>query len=55
VMGADPHRGWTGDFMWSQEPHRVDRRSTIPVHLVALAAREPRRGEKTSGKRRRRR
>jgi len=55
VMGADPHRGWAGDLMWSQEPHRVDRRSTIPVHLVPLPARDPRRGEKQAGKRRRRR
>ena len=35
VMGADPSRGLLGDFSWSQEPHRVVRRSKrIPVHLV---------------------
>jgi nucleotide-binding universal stress UspA family protein len=50
VMGTDPHRGWLGDFMWSQEPHRVDRRSTIPVHLVAVAEQKQRR--KRSRKRR---
>lgn len=37
VMGADPKRGLLGDFSWSQEPHRVARRSKrIPVHLVQL-------------------
>jgi nucleotide-binding universal stress UspA family protein len=36
VMGTDAHHKWIGDFMWSQEPHRVDRRSRIPVHLVPL-------------------
>ena len=50
VMGTDPHRGWMGDFMWSQEPHRVDRRSTIPVHLVTVAEQKQRR----KGRRKRR-
>jgi nucleotide-binding universal stress UspA family protein len=38
VMGCDPSRNRViGDFLWSQEPQRVARRSrTIPVHLVAL-------------------
>jgi nucleotide-binding universal stress UspA family protein len=37
VMGADPHRRLIGDFMWSQEAHRVARRSrVIPVVLVPL-------------------
>jgi nucleotide-binding universal stress UspA family protein len=36
VMGADPPRGLLGDFVWSQEPQRVARRSPIPVYLVAL-------------------
>jgi len=37
VMGADPHRRVIGDFMWSQEAHRVARRSKrIPVVLVPL-------------------
>ncbi len=35
VMGADPRRGWfVGDFMWSQEPYRVQRRADLPVYLV---------------------
>ena len=35
VMGADPPRGRIrADFMWSQEPYRVRRRSTVPVFLV---------------------
>jgi hypothetical protein len=35
VMGADPKRPVVGDFIWSQEPHRVARRSRqIPVYLV---------------------
>jgi nucleotide-binding universal stress UspA family protein len=46
VMGTDPHRRWIGDFMWSQEPHRVDRRSSIPVHLVAPTEQELRRKRK---------
>ena len=37
VMGADAQRGLLGDFAWSQEPHRVARRSKgIPVVLVPL-------------------
>ncbi|HUZ84571.1 MAG TPA: universal stress protein [Gaiellales bacterium] len=49
VMGADPRRRLIGDLSWSQEPHRVVRRSKrIPVHLVvaeprAAAARPARR------------
>jgi nucleotide-binding universal stress UspA family protein len=35
VMGADPHRGLLGDFVWAHEPHRVARRSSaVPVYLV---------------------
>ncbi len=35
VMGSDPKRSILGDFIWSQEPHRIARRSRqIPVYLV---------------------
>ncbi len=35
VMGADPPRNrLLADMMWSQEPYRVRRRSSIPVYLV---------------------
>jgi nucleotide-binding universal stress UspA family protein len=35
VMAADPAKPWLlADFMWSQEPYRVRRRSKIPVFLV---------------------
>jgi nucleotide-binding universal stress UspA family protein len=35
VMGADePRNRFLGDFMWSQEPYRVQRRARVPVHLV---------------------
>jgi nucleotide-binding universal stress UspA family protein len=35
VMAADPDRNrLVGDFLWTQEPQRVRRRSTIPVFLV---------------------
>jgi hypothetical protein len=35
VMAADPPRNRIlADFMWSQEPYRVQRRARIPVHLV---------------------
>jgi nucleotide-binding universal stress UspA family protein len=35
VMAADPPRNRVvGDFSWSQEPYRVQRRAKIPVHLV---------------------
>ncbi|HEY7197319.1 MAG TPA: universal stress protein [Gaiellaceae bacterium] len=35
VMGADPRKPWlVGDFMWSQEPHRVRRRARVPVYLI---------------------
>jgi nucleotide-binding universal stress UspA family protein len=38
VMGADPKRPLIGDFIWSQEPYRVERRARVPVYLVPLAA-----------------
>ena len=35
VMAADPPRhGLLGDFMWSQEAYRVQRKSPVPVYLV---------------------
>jgi nucleotide-binding universal stress UspA family protein len=35
VMTADPPRNrFIGNFMWSQEPQRVRRRSPVPVYLV---------------------
>jgi nucleotide-binding universal stress UspA family protein len=35
VMGADPPRNrFVGDFSWTQEPYRVQRRARVPVHLV---------------------
>ena len=35
VMAADaPRNRFLGDFMWSQEPYRVQRRAHVPVHLV---------------------
>jgi len=35
VMAADPDRNRVaGDFLWSQEPQRVQRKSKIPVFLV---------------------
>jgi nucleotide-binding universal stress UspA family protein len=35
VMGADQPRNWLiRDFMWSQEPYRVRRRASIPIHLI---------------------
>lgn len=35
VMAADPPRNrLVADLMWSQEPYRVRRRATIPVHIV---------------------
>ncbi|HEX6696494.1 MAG TPA: universal stress protein [Solirubrobacteraceae bacterium] len=41
VMGADPPRGrLLSDFMWSQEPYRVQRRAgDLPVYLVVDGAR----------------
>jgi nucleotide-binding universal stress UspA family protein len=36
VMGCEPPRRLVGDFMWSQEPHRVARRAKMPVILVPL-------------------
>src|SRR5438067_4472095 len=39
VMGADPRRSLVvGDFIWSQEPYRVQRRARVPVYLVELDA-----------------
>ena len=39
VMGGDAPRGaLVADFMWSQEPQRVERRAHVPVHVVAGAA-----------------
>jgi nucleotide-binding universal stress UspA family protein len=36
VMAADPPRNRVvADFMWTQEPYRVRRRSQLPVYLVA--------------------
>jgi nucleotide-binding universal stress UspA family protein len=40
VMGADPKRPVVGDFLWSQEPYRVARRSRLPVYLVPLGGPE---------------
>ena len=35
VMSADPDRNrFLGDFLWTQEPQRVRRKSKIPVFLV---------------------
>jgi hypothetical protein len=35
VMSADPPRNrLLADFMWSQEPYRVKRRSELPVYLA---------------------
>lgn len=35
VMGGDPRRSrFLADFMWSQEPYRVRRRSSVPVYVV---------------------
>ena len=37
VMAAEPPRNRVvADFLWSQEPYRVRRRSTVPVYLVPL-------------------
>ena len=38
VMAADPPRNRVvADFMWTQEPYRVRRRSKLPVYLVPVA------------------
>jgi nucleotide-binding universal stress UspA family protein len=38
VMGADPPRSpLVRDFMWSQEPYRVQRRAKVPVYLIVDA------------------
>jgi nucleotide-binding universal stress UspA family protein len=38
VMAADPPRNrFLADFMWSQEPYRVGRRSKLPVYIVTDA------------------
>jgi nucleotide-binding universal stress UspA family protein len=35
VMTADPPRHWlVSNMIWSQEPHRVRRLSSVPVYLV---------------------
>ena len=35
VMGGDPPRSrFFGDFIWSQEPYRVQRRADRPVYVV---------------------
>jgi len=35
VMGGDPPRNrFVGDFIWSQEPYRVQRRAGLPVYVV---------------------
>jgi nucleotide-binding universal stress UspA family protein len=35
VMAADPPRNrFVSDFMWSQEPQRVQRRARVPVYLI---------------------
>lgn len=35
VMGADPPgRAFFADLFWHHEPYRVQRRATVPVHLV---------------------
>jgi nucleotide-binding universal stress UspA family protein len=35
VMGGDPPRNrFVGDFIWSQEPYRVQRRAGRPVYVV---------------------
>lgn len=36
VMGCDQQRTLLGDFIWSQEPYRVQRRAKIPVYLVRV-------------------
>jgi nucleotide-binding universal stress UspA family protein len=36
VMGCDPKRRMMGDFIWSQEPYRVERRAKMPVYLVPV-------------------
>ena len=37
VMAADPQRHWlAADFIWSQEPYRVRRRSALPVYLIPI-------------------
>ncbi len=35
VMTGDPQRSrFVGDLFWSQEPYRVQRKATVPVHVV---------------------
>ena len=35
VKGGDPPRNrFVGDFIWSQEPYRVQRRAGLPVYVV---------------------
>jgi len=38
VMSADPPKPWLiANLLWSQEPYRVRRRSSVPVYLVVDA------------------
>ena len=35
VMGGEPPRNrFVGNLLWSQEPYRVQRRASVPVHVV---------------------
>jgi nucleotide-binding universal stress UspA family protein len=44
VMAADPPRHvLVRDFLWSQEPYRVQRKAKIPVHLVVDGSADGRR------------
>lgn len=48
VMAADPPRNvLIADFMWSQEPYRVRRRSRLPVFLVTVQ-KDERKRQKTA-------
>jgi nucleotide-binding universal stress UspA family protein len=39
VMTADPRRHWlVSDFLWSQEPYRVQSRAPMPVYLIVGSA-----------------
>ena len=47
-MAADPPRNvLIADFMWSQEPYRVRRRSRLPVFLVTVQ-KDERKRQKTA-------
>ncbi len=42
VMAADPPRNrLLADLLWSQEPYRVKRKATVPVHLVIVSDATP--------------